>query len=410
MKISKRWLPALVAPAVIATTAFGIPLQANAVDLPDLTPQQVMQLMDGEVSGFSGTVIQTSDLGLPTLELSSMVNQEMVDEMQGKMPDGFEEFVPQLIEQNALTQALELISGTHRIRIYASDAGMRLQILDPMSQRDLIINQNELWIYNDRDATAQTATIESTVTEAEQADFEAKVRTQIEEYAASLQLDLGNPDAVADFLLEKVSGDTVISVGKDHLVAGRTAYQLIAEPKAANSLIDSVVISVDSETGMALKVEVFSVEQKSAVFEIGFESISFETPTASLFEFTPPSGTTVTQLELPTELEAQLETLQMQDWSEADLEQKKAELEAKFADQPQPELIGSGWESVLKLQEIPGQVPMGMLENELFADLMEQTELGKVFSTPAMNVLITNSGEVYIGAVTVEYLLEVAAR
>lgn len=410
MKVSKRWLPALVAPAVIATTAIGIPLQANAVDLPDLTPQQVMQLMDGEVSGFSGTVIKTSDLGLPALELSSMVDQEMVDEMQEKMPDGFEEFVPQLIEQNALTQALELISGTHRIRIYASDAGMRLQILDPMSQRDLIINQNELWIYNDRDATAQTATIESTVTEAEQADFEAKVRTQIEEYAASLQLDLGNPDAVADFLMEKVSDDTVISVGKDHSVAGRTAYQLIAEPKAANSLIDSVVISVDSETGMALKVEVFSVEQKSAVFEIGFESISFETPAASLFEFTPPSGTTVTQLELPAELEAQLETLDMQDWSEADIEQKKAELEAKFADQPQPELIGSGWESVLKLQEIPGQVPMGMLENELFADLMEQTELGKVFSTPAMNVLITNSGEVYIGAVTVEYLLEVAAR
>jgi hypothetical protein len=46
MKVSKRWMPALVVPAVIAAGAIAMPMQANAVDLPDLTPQQVM-LLDG---------------------------------------------------------------------------------------------------------------------------------------------------------------------------------------------------------------------------------------------------------------------------------------------------------------------------------------------------------------------------
>jgi len=33
---------------------------------------------------------------------------------------------------------------------------------------------------------------------------------------------------------------------------------------------------------------------------------------------------------------------------------------------------------------------------------------GKVFSTPLVNVLLTDSGEVYMGAVTIDYLLSLA--
>jgi len=34
---------------------------------------------------------------------------------------------------------------------------------------------------------------------------------------------------------------------------------------------------------------------------------------------------------------------------------------------------------------------------------------GTVFSTPLMNVLITDSGEVYAGALTIQALLDIAA-
>lgn len=414
MKVSKRWLPAIVVPAVIAAGAVAIPLQASAVDLPDLTPQQVMLLMDGEVTGFSGTIVKTSDLGLPALEMSSMMSEDMVAEMEEKMPDGFEEFIPTLIEQNAISQAVELIAGTHKMRVYASEVGIRVQILDPMSQRDLIVNQDEFWIYDARNATALTGVFDYEVSEADKEQMRTEAQSALEDYAAQIQLDISSPEAVANYLMSMVGEDTTISVGTDHMIAGRTAYQLIAEPNAASSLIDSIVISVDSETGMALDLKVYSIEQESPAFQVGFESISFATPDASLFSFTPPPGTTVEALEVPAELQAQLDQLEAEysdkEYTEADLEALKAQAEAELAGQPMPEMIGEGWESVIYLPAMPQDVPMDLLENQLFADLMTPVAGGKVFSTPIMNVLITDSGEVYAGSVTIAFLQEVAAR
>jgi outer membrane lipoprotein-sorting protein len=414
MKISKRWMPALVVPAVIAAGAIAVPMQANAVNLPDLTPQQVMLLMDGEIAGFSGTIVKTSDLGLPPLEMSSMMDEAMIEEMKEKMPAGFEDFIPSIIEQNAITQAVELIAGTHRIRVYASEVGMRVQILDRMSQRDLIINQNEFWAYDARNATALTGSFDMEVSENEKAEFETKAKAELDKYLAQIQLDISNPEAVANYLMTKIGETTEVSVGKHHRIAGRTAYQLIAQPNAENSLVESVVISVDSETGMALDVKVYSVEQDAPAFHVGFETISFETPDASLFSFTPPPGTTIETLEVPAELKAELETLKMQyedlGFTNEDNLAMRAELEARYADAPKPAMIGKGWDAVLYLPAMPEEVPMEMMENELFADLMIQVDGGKVFSTPLLNVLITNSGEVYLGAVTIEYLQEVAAR
>jgi outer membrane lipoprotein-sorting protein len=414
MKISKRWLPAIIVPAVIAAGAVAVPMQANAVDLPDLTPQQLMLLMDGEVTGFSGTIVKTSDLGLPPLEMSSMMDEEMIAEMEEKMPEGFEDFIPSLIEQNALTQAVELIAGTHKIRVYASEVGMRVQILDMMSQRDLIINQNEFWSYDARNATAITGSFDFEVSESDKAAMQAELKAQLDDYAAQIQLDISNPEAVADYLMAQIGETTDVSVGKDHMLAGRTAYQLIAQPNADNSLIESVVISVDSETGMALDVKVYSIEQETPAFQVGFESISFATPDASLFSFTPPPGTTVETMEIPAELEAQLEAYkaqyQAQGFTNEDNAAMRAELEARYADQPKPELIGEGWESVVYLPAMPQDVPMDLMENELFGDLMVEVAGGKVFSTPVLNVLVTDAGAVYAGAVTIEFLQEVAAR
>jgi outer membrane lipoprotein-sorting protein len=412
MKISKRWAPAAVVASLIAAGTIVVPMQANAVDLPDLTPQQVMLLMDGEIQGFSGTIVKTSDLGLPPLQMSSMVNEDMIEEMEKKLPKGFEEFVPTLIEQNLITQAVELIAGTHKVRVYASNEGSRVQILDTMSQRDFIVNKDEFWFYDSRKATAITGKFDLEVDQANVDKAQADAEAKLAEYAASIQLDISNPEAIANYLMERIGETTTVSVGKDHRVAGRTAYQLIAQPNASNSLIESVVISVDSETGMALDVKVYSVEQAEPAMHVGFESISFDVPDASIFSFTPPAGTTVEIFEAPADLEAELERLKAEGASMTEEEKLayKAQLEANYPDQAKPELIGEGWESVMYLSAIPSEVPMELLENELFADLMTTVSGGKVFSTPVMNVLITDSGEVYAGAVTIAFLQEVAAR
>jgi hypothetical protein len=244
--------------------------------------------------------------------------------------------------------------------------------------------------------------------------MQAELQAQLDDYAAQIQLDISNPEAVADYLMAQIGETTDVSVGKDHMLAGRTAYQLIAQPNADNSLIESVVISVDSETGMALDVKVYSIEQGTPAFHVGFESISFETPDASMFSFTPPPGTTVETMEIPAELEAQLEAYKAEyeakGYTNEDNAAMRAELEARYADQPKPAMIGEGWESVIYLPAMPQDVPMDPMENELFGDLMIQVAGGKVFSTPVLNVLVTDAGAVYAGAVTIEFLLEVAAR
>jgi len=241
-----------------------------------------------------------------------------------------------------------------------------------------------------------------------------KAQAALDEYAAKIQLDISSPEAVANYLMAQIGETTEVSVGKHHRIAGRTAYQLIAQPNAENSLIESVVISVDSETGMALDVKVYSVEQDTPAFHVGFESISFETPDPALFSFTPPPGTTIETFEIPAELEAELEALKSEyenkEFTNADNAAMRVELEARFADTPKPAMIGEGWESVIYLPAMPQEVPMEMMENELFADLMIQVEGGKVFSTPLVNVFVANSGEVYFGAVTIEFLQQVAAR
>lgn len=405
MKISKRWAPAALVATAITAGTIALPMQANAVDLPDLTPQQVMLLMDSEIQGFSGVIVKTSELGLPPLQMSSMMNEDMIKEMEEKLPEGFEDFVPSLIEQNAITQAVELIAGTHKIRVYASAEGARVQVLDTMSQRDVVINKNEFWFYDSRKATAITGAINYEVDQAELDAAKTEAQAKLQEYAAQIQLDISNPEAVANYLMEQIGESTSVSVGKDHRVAGRTAYQLIAQPNANNSLIESVIVSVDSETGMALDVKVYSKEQEAPAFEVGFESISFDVPSASMFSFTPPAGTIIETLEVPAELEADLTDLGEQ--QKATL---KADLEAKYGEAPKTEIIGEGWESVMYLSAIPAQVPMELLENELFADLMTTVAGGKVFSTPVMNILITDSGKVYAGAVTIAFLQEVAAR
>ena len=387
MRISKRWVPSIAVPAVIAAGVIAVPLQANAIDLPDLTPQEVMVLMQqANVTEFSGTIVKQSELGLPALEFSSMVSEDSIEKMEEKMPEEFADFVPAVIESNVLTQAVELISGSHTVRVFVSGPDkLRAQILDPMSERDLIVNGSEFWVYDAQMATALNGTIEVEPDPAKQAEAEQKVL----EYAESIALDLSSPEAIADYLVSMVDETSQIEVGKDHSVAGRSAYQLIVSPDSANSLIDNAAISVDYETGMPLRVELFSKTQDVAAMSVGFSSISFGAVDQALFDFTPPAGTTVETFDAD-----QLMGYEKPEFPESDYEAPA-----------EPEVIGTDWDSVIHLDKLPESIPQDLMANELFADMLTVVPGGKVFSTPLVNVLLTDSGEVFAGAVTIDYLL-----
>jgi outer membrane lipoprotein-sorting protein len=399
VSVAKKFLPASIVGALIVAGAIALPLQAQALTLPDVTADELVAMMDVEVTGFSGTVTKTTDLGLPAMELSSLATPEIVEQMAERMPDGFDDFIPQIIEQNVVTEAIAFLAGTDTIRVYASEEGFRAQILDPMSQRDIIVTKNQFWSYNAKTQTAITRTTTATVSDED-----------IQRLLSDVQVDVSDPRAVAEFLLAEAGPDTAIRVGDDHRVAGRTAYRLILEPNSDISLVSSIQVSVDSENGMPLAVNIYSTNQSTPAATVAFSSLRFEEPDASLFAFTPPPGTTVETLELPEAIEqaiadgerGTLTTESAQDRFEAVVEQ--------FAPGATVTTVGERWESVVSLTTLPAEAPTDVLDTELFQDLMVPVTGGQVFSTPLFNILFTDGGGVFAGAVTIDHLVQLAAR
>lgn len=385
MKISKRWLPAVIAPAVIGAVA-AFPIQASAVDLPDLSPEELMVMMqDAEPIEFSGVVLKTTNLGLPALELSSMLSEEEVERMREKTPEEFADFVPEVAASQELAKAMELITGEHRVRIFVGETGMRAQILDRMSQRDLIVNSKEIWTYDSREQVATFASIDQQKVE----QGRQSAMQQMEKYAAELGLDLTNPQAVADYVMGQVGDSSEVSVGTDHFKAGRTAYQLIVQPNSEVSLIDSVVISIDSETAVPLAAAIYSVEQTEPAIEVGFESISFGDQDETLFSFTAPAGATITNLD---EIEKPEVT-----------ENEKPEYEGET-----PVMVGEEWDTVLVMPAGEMDILAELQGNQLLSSLLKQVAGGVAFETPIMKVFISNDGRIFAGAVSLSHLQKLA--
>jgi outer membrane lipoprotein-sorting protein len=385
-------MPAVVTPAVIAAISL-VPLQANAVDLPDMSAEELMiMMMDAQPTEFSGTILKTSNLGLPALELSSMVSEEDAERMREKMPEEFAVFAPEVIEQNLLTEAMELVTGEHRVRVFVGETGMRAQILDMMAQRDLIVSGNTVWTYDSREQVAMYAELD----EEKLAEGKVEAEAEISAYIAEIGLDLTDPQAVAEYLMSQVGDSSEVTVGTDHYHAGRTAYQLNVTPNSEVSLVDSIVVSVDSETGMPLALSVYSTEQAEPAMEVGYESISFGDQDESMFSFNPPAGTQIVDLK---ELEAQKEKVDLEMWM--DMEEMES-LEEK----PEPVLIGEGWDTIVLMPS--GDKALAEMGGELIQSLMTPVAGGMLFSTPLMNVFMTDSGDVYAGAVSVQHLLDTA--
>lgn len=414
----KKWIPAVVAPATVVALSIAVPMQANAeIDLPDKSASEILQMMNAEPDmSFSGRVTKVSNLGLPPIGNMPNVSESMVEEMEEDMPEGMQEFIPRVTESNVVTDLLEIISGTHEARIYVDGPDkLRVQILDAMSERSITVNGDTVWFYDDDKLAAQymTMDMDKEELEAKAEEFEAENSEEIEQRIAELPFDINNPAEVADYVLEEASEYSAITVGVDQNVAGRAAYELIATPRAAETTVDYVSVAIDAETGMALNVKIMAKGQVEPAMQIGFTSIDYSTPDASIFEFNPSSDVTVTEMEMPEEFTIDGETytkeelqaeLESKKPTEAEYEELKAEYEAM---ENKPELYENGWASVVEMT-LGDEMPVEMFESELFSDMTEQVDGGQVISTPLVNVLITDDGRVLAGAVTTDYLLEIA--
>lgn len=367
-----RWVPAVVIPAVVVGGALALPLQAGAaVPLPERSPQDVLTLLaQSDVEAFSGTVQQTSDLGLPAL--------------------------PSLSGQDAglgaaLGAGLEVLTTDHTARVFADGPErLRLQVLDDLGERQLVLNGAEAWTYDFRKNEAMRLTLP--------ADSRARIDARLNELDASVTM---TPAAIAERALAAIEPSTSVTTTDNVRVAGRSAYDLVLTPRTDDTLVGSVAIAVDAQTGMPLRAAITARGESSPAVSVAFTDLTLETPKAGLFTFAPPAGAEVTEKTLPS----------TETWDQA-----KAQAKAQAQGTPddvgvageEPTVTGTGWSAVVALPA--GAVPAEVFRSPLLTDATTQVAGGRALQTALFSVLLTEDGGAFAGAVPVEQLQAAAAE
>lgn len=355
-----RWLPAVAVPAVIAAGALAGSLPASAGDpLPPKTPEQVLQLIaQHREPALSGTLEQSSELGLPELPKT------------GTGPGA------------SSTAWLELLTGPHTARVYRDGPdNARIQVMDRLAERNAVRHGNDVWFYNSKDNTA------------------AHVRLPADDADATGQPSYGSdvtatPDQLAAMLLAKIEPGTDVAVGADVQVAGRAAYNLVLTPKSDATLVGSIAVAVDGQTGLPLGVEIKARGESDPAFRVAYTSLTLGAPDASVFTFSPPPGATVQEIPL-------------REHKHGNDAGKPTAPAAKDAAR-KPAVTGSGWDTVVEFPA--GTAGPASDATALLEQATVPVQGGRLLSTALVNVLVLDDGQVVAGSVPVERLQAAALQ
>ncbi|MEV1020215.1 DUF2092 domain-containing protein [Streptomyces sp. NPDC050264] len=380
-KVARYAVPVAVV-GVAAATIGLVPALADSgdPDLPQITAQQLIEkIAKSDTEQLSGTVKIHTDLGLPSL---------------GGAASGLTGGDKGSSSADPQAKLAELATGTHTLRVAADGQDrQKLSVLDDASEYSLIHNGADVWAYDSRSDEAYHAKDARTAS----GDRAKKHATEVP----------ATPKQLTDEIL-KASGDTTsFTVDGTAQVAGRDAYRLQIKPKQSGSTVGAVTVSVDAKTGTPLKFTLTPASGGAAVVDAGFTKVDFGKPAASTFDFKPSKGTKVT--------EADKQSGQGRDRAE------KAPKGAAGLDGLN--VIGEGWTSVAELK-LPGDsgaagLASGSASSEMPADAQKFLDSlgskvtgkfgsGTVYSTRLVNVLITQDGKVYAGAVTKDALVKAA--
>jgi hypothetical protein len=301
-KRGQRWRWA-VPGVVVAAAALVIGVRPVLADAsPTLPPRTAAQLLAELPSAasrdFSGTVTTTARLGLPDLPGS----------VQGA---------------HAPVSIMSLLTGKHTLRVWHDGPErQRVALVGDLTEADVIHNGQDVWAWNsdtrsgvhlrlpDHDAT------------------HAPTPSSPEALPQDLMRDL-TPQRLAEKLLAAVDPTTKVTVDGTATVAGRDAYELVVAPRDHRSLVDEIRLAVDARTSLPLRLRVFSTRSADPAIESGFTSISYDTPSASVFR---APDVPLTELTVPSHAKPTIPSP-----APSDL----------------PRVHGSGWTSVLELPSMP---------------------------------------------------------
>ena len=372
-----RWaVPAVTAVVLVGggSAISGIHASADA-GLPVRSAAQLLvDVQQARLDGLSGTVVQKSDLGLPTLPGagdSSMASSDLTS----------------------------LISGTHTMRVwFAGPDKARTALLGTLGESDVIRNGQDAWVWASQTKTAKHYALPTRSTAGK-----SKVGSGMPS-ATDLPT---SPQAAAEKALAAISPSTEVTTSGTATVAGRSAYELVLKPKEATSLVAQVRVAIDGTEHVPLRVQVFAKKVADPVFEVAFSAVDFARPDAAQFTFTPPPGTTVTEAKTPTPGKAaagsKINTVAPQP-SSADM----------------PKVIGTGWGSVVVVtMPAPNATTgtsssTGATTDKTIAQLMKYVGLlpkvsgswgsGHLMAGTVFSALLTDDGRLVVGAVTPEGL------
>ena len=373
VKLSRRTRWAVPAGAVVVVggvlAGSMITVASAAPSLPARTPAQLLASLAGKTApAMTGTIVETSSLGLPSLPGT-----------------------------NNPTSLSSLLTGSHTIRIWYSDpTHFRVSAPQNMSESDLIRNGSSAWLWESTSNTVTHLAIPAGT---------AKVR-----HAKNItDAPPMTPQQAANEVLAKVGATTTVSSDTNVTVAGQAAYQLILAPKSPSSLVGQIRIAIDGANDVPLRVQVFAKDAKSPAAQVGFTSISFVEPAAANFAFTPPAGAKVEQQSLSGSGSG------------------KKPVGASPADSAYT--VGKSWLTVADLPQsvlssVTGNKATGNAGSGLSGDtgpiinalLRSATPVsgswgsGRLVRTSLISMLITNNGRVLVGAVTPSVLYAAAGQ
>nr|WP_246299598.1 hypothetical protein [Nocardioides panaciterrulae] len=282
---------------------------------PRTAAQLLVDVQKARLDGLSGTVRQTSDLGLPAL--------------------------PGLAGGNS-AEFSSLVSGTHTMRVWsAGPQQVRIALLGQFGESDLIRNGADLWTWSSAKDAATHVTLPTGA--AAQPGSGAGSGTGPATPAPGEPM---TPQQLADRLLKAVDPTTAVSTDPTAVVAGRPAYQLVLQPRDRGTLVGSVRIAIDGATHVPTRVQVFARGASTPALEVGFTSFDPTAPAASVFDFSPPPGAKVTERS-PADLGSH---------TGPGAGHRPGPGAAAGHGAPRPQVVGSGWSTVVVAQ-LPSPSP-----------------------------------------------------
>jgi outer membrane lipoprotein-sorting protein len=380
-----RYIVPFAVAGVAAATIGLVPALADSGDpkLPDITAQELIEkIAASDEEQLSGTLKVSTDLGIPALGgLAGSFAPETGSPQPSASPDA---------------RLMELASGTHILRVAVDGPDkQRLSILGKSSEYSIVHNGDDVWGYDS----------ESNEVYHERSDGEAGRKAEERKAPKGLP---ATPKEFAEEALAAAGDTTSVTVDGTSQVAGRDAYQLLIKPKQSGSTIGSVTVAVDASTGVPLKFTLAPSSGGKAAVDAGFTKVDFAKPDASSFSFTPPKGAKVTEAD------------ELKDAAEKNGAAGKAHKDlGALEDFKGLDVIGEGWSAVAEI-EVPGGAGLPAqgsadvpAQAQQFLDALGDKVTGDfgsgtVFKTRLVNVLMTDDGKVYAGAVTQDALVKAA--